>query len=106
MSERARLEKLRLFYQRFHARKIALIWKRILERRKNLARRILQSFVRKRLAVREYGVWQRAQRRVLVIQLDQFPKYVMDNPAKHLVVVCVVDPVKHTQLFRYEALVL
>jgi hypothetical protein len=102
MVEKERLEKIRLFYARLIARKMLLFWKQKTVRKLKAAHAMLVRYVRRKMAGKEYAAWQRAQRRVIVVELEQLPKYIFENPSKYLVILCVVDPVKHTQLFRYD----
>jgi hypothetical protein len=102
MKEKVRLEKIRMFYARLIARKMLMFWRRKVYKRQRAAHLMLQAFVRRRMAGREYGTRQREARRVLIIEVEQLPKYVMDNPTKHLVILTIIDPIKHSQLFRFD----
>lgn len=99
--EKHRLEKIQDFYRDMIARKMLAFWRQKCYRRKKRVFIRIQAFVRRRMAIKEYELWKRSQRRVVIVELSTLPKYV-DNSGKYLIVVTVVDPIKRCQLFRID----
>lgn len=101
--EKHRLEKIKDFYRNLIARKMLAFWRQRCYRRKKRVFIRIQAFVRRRMAIKEYELWKRSQKRVVVIEMSSLPRYVDASVSgKYLIVVTVVDPIKRCQLFRID----
>ena len=101
--EKHRLEKIKDFYRDLIARKMLAFWRQRCYRRKKRVFIRIQAFVRRRMAIKEYELWKRSQKRVVVIEMSSLPRYVDASVSgKYLIVVTVVDPIKRCQLFRID----
>jgi hypothetical protein len=63
---------------------------------------LLRGLVRKRIDHKLYQFYRRSVLRVIFIQLNSLPSYMDSSSDRQLIVLTVVDPVKHAQLFRFD----
>lgn len=62
---------------------------------------LIQSFIRRLIARREFYLWRRCQMRIVVIELKSLPSW-LESLDRYLVTLTVVDPVRHSQIYRID----
>lgn len=91
-------ERIYKVFSRFVAKRMITYMeqRRYLKKKKSIS--LLQRILRKKIARKNFYSWRRCQLRVLVIAFDSFPQ-VLESA---LVVITLVDTIKHAQLFRFD----
>jgi hypothetical protein len=100
--DRLKAIKTRDYYKGVIAKALVFYVGRCRQLKREKAVQMLRNAMQRYSLVKMYHTWKRSCLRVIVLDVLSFPPIVTEMNDKCLIVLTVVDPVKHSQLFRID----